>query len=213
MQVYEKRPSGLAPDDIKTYSKQHPGPAAFALVRTLAGLVLLGFVTTELGPVLFVVGLLLLASTYPFVRSVAKAAINRPALLLTGQPRWDGVRRKVWTIDVGDGDVSAAGRALAEAIDHELGDSLVAFDELGDFRGDTRDAVFAVDAHAPGQIAWAVEGRPSIALSPDANGVWLRIERVRPDDDESPLKVTVISNEGAATKALTTAAGRTKSVV
>ena len=213
MQVYEKRPSGLAPDDIRTYSKQHPGPAAYALVRTLAGLVLFGFVNTDLGMVLFILGLLLLASTYPFVRAVAKASVRRPALILISQPRWDGVRRKVWTVDVGDGDVAAAGRALAEAIDEELGASLVAFDELGEFRGDTRSAVFSPEAHAPGQIAWALEGKPSIALAPEAVGVWLRIERAEPENDASALKVTVISNEGAATTALITAAGRTKSIV
>lgn len=208
MQVYEKRPSGLSIDDLRAFTRRHPGEAAFTALRAVAGLVMFAFFDTPPGVLLFLAGLALLASTVPTLRRSADEAMVRPCLVLTNQPKWDGVLRKVWRLDAGDGDVVALGRALAEALDAELDDHLTTFDELGEFRGDTRNAVFSRDAHAPGQVVWAVEGRPSITPSKGANGVWMRIERVNPDDPQS-IGVTVVSNAGGATEALTTAAART----
>ncbi|NLA34156.1 MAG: hypothetical protein GX868_00520 [Actinobacteria bacterium] len=209
MQVYEKRPSGLAPDDLRSYAAQHRGSAAWAAVRTLAGLVLFAFFNTSVGVLLFLVGLVLLASTVPFVRRSADAAIKRPAVLLTNRPRWDGVRRKIWEIDAGDADIVALGAGLARALDVECGDSLTTFDEEGNFRGDTRNAVFSATAHAPGQLAWSVDGRLSVRPTPEADGVWVRIERIEPNDDDSALKVTIVTNEGEATERFKVAAART----
>lgn len=208
MQVYEKRPSGLALDDLRSYASRHRGAAAFAAARTIAGLVLFAFFGTSLGVVLFVVGLALLASTVPFVRGSADAALERPAMVLTNRPRWDGVRRRIWELEAGDGDVVALGAGLARALDVEFGDSLTTFDEEGNFRGDTRSAVFSREAHAPGQLAWSVDGRLSVRPTPEADGVWLRIERAEPDDPAS-MKVTVVTNEGEATERLKVAAART----
>lgn len=207
MQVYEKRPTGLSADHLRSYASTHPGPVAFAVVRTLAGLVCFAFFNTSAGVILFVVGLALLGSTVPTLRRIADHAIVRPALLLTNQPKWDGVRRKVWTLDPGDGDAVALGRALAEAIDAELGAGTTTFDEEGNFRGDTRSAVFSRDAHAPGQLAWAGDAKLSLTPTGDADGVWLRIERRDPNDPDS-IAITVVSNEGPASNALKVAAHR-----
>ena len=208
MEVYERRPTGLSVDHLRAYAAAHPGAAAFAAIRTVAGLVMFALFNTGPGVILFVVGLALLASTVPTVRAAADQAMRRPALLLTNRPKWDGVRRKIWELDAGDSEVVALGAALARALDAEFGDSLTTFDEEGDFRGDTRSAVFSHDAHAPGQLAWRVDGRLSVRPTPEADGVWLRIERAEPDDPAS-LKVTVVTNEGEATERLKVAAART----
>ncbi|MCB1284807.1 MAG: hypothetical protein M9952_05270 [Microthrixaceae bacterium] len=206
MRVYEKRPSGLAVGDLRSYAATHPGEAVFAVVRTFVGLAMFAFFNTRLGVVLFFVGLALLASTVPFVRRVADAAMIRPCLVLSNRPKWDGVSRRVWELDAGDVDLVAVAGALSSALDGELGESIAAFEELGEFRGDVRNAVLSAEAHAPGQVAWAVSGAVSIIPGRESDGVWLRLERVDHDNDASKLKVTVVSNEGPATAALATAA-------
>src|SRR5207247_1241674 len=112
---------------LAAHARRRPGSAAAAGARGVAGIDLIGFAGAPLGVVLAAIGVVLLASVFLFVRDAAAAAIERPCLVLTGTPKWDGTRRTAWTIDADDAAM-LAGR-LADGLDSELGDALTAFDE------------------------------------------------------------------------------------
>lgn len=202
MQVYERRPNGLSVAQLTAQARRAPGVAAFAAARGVVGIVLIGLLALPLGPLWALIGIALLASVFLFVRAAADGAVQRPALVLTGRPKWDGTRRTSWTIDADDA-VDLA-RRLADALDEELGDSLTAFDEDGAHRGATRNEVFAADA-GPAVIAWGTRSRPRLAASEDVDGVWLRIDR----SDEAVATVMLLANDGRGVDALRTAAWRT----
>jgi len=202
VRVYDKRPSGLGAADLRAQAERDPRGAAFAAARLLAGVVLVGMVGAPVGLLWLVLGVVLTASAFRFVGAAAGAAIARPALVLTGRPKWDGVRRTSWALETEGADQArAVGRRLAEELDVELGDSLTAFDEDGRHRGATRGEVF--DGDAPGLIAWAVRGRPKLAAGDEADGVWLRL-----DPGETGDRIMVLANDGRAADALRAAAHR-----
>lgn len=202
MHVYERRPNGLSPQQLLDHARSEPRAAAFAAVRGVGGIVLMGLLTAPLGWLWFVLGVASLSSVFVFVRSAAEAAIRRPALVLTGRPKWDGTRRTSWSIDAAD-PVEVA-RELAGAVDAELGDSLTAFDEESGHRGATRNEVF-VDPSRSAVIAWSVGGgRPRLAAVDDVVGVWLRVDR----EEGGAAAVMLLASEGPAVEALLTAARR-----
>ncbi|MFN8051715.1 MAG: hypothetical protein U0Q22_09780 [Acidimicrobiales bacterium] len=203
MQVYEKRPSGLSVRDLRSYAARAPRHAAFAAMRLVVGLALVACIVFPLGFLWFLLGLVSLASVFLFVREAATAAIVRPALVLTGLPKWDGTRRTSWVVDADDPLVH--GEALAAALDDELGASLTAFDEGADFRGTTRAEVFGGAGDLPAIIAWGVGRKPRLAATADVDGVWMRVD---PGADGAAPAVTLLANTGTAVDALKQVAWR-----
>jgi len=162
---------------------------------------LIGLVGAPLGFLWVVVGIALLASVFLFVKAAGEAALVRPALVLTGTPKWDGTRRTAWSIE--SDDLPESLKKLAAGLDAELGDSLTAYDQGDDFHGITRTEAFGSPTH-PVLFAWGVGGKPRLAAREDVDGVWIRMEYNTAD----ALVATVLANEGRAVDALTQVAWR-----
>lgn len=197
MRVYERRPSGLAPSELAAHARARPADAVFAAARLVLGVVGIAFVGAPLGVLWMIAGVALVGSAFRFVGAAGAAAMERPALVLTGTPKWDGVKRTSWRIDADEPLASA--QALAGLLDTELGDALTAFDEGPRYQGTTRREAFAPAAPHPVIIAWGVGRKARLAADGDTNGVWMRLE---------DGAVTLLSDGGSATEALTTAAWR-----
>ena len=201
MQVYEKRPSGLSVEQLTAHARADRRSALLALARGIAGIVLIGCLGLPFGVLWAVIGVGLLASVFLFVRDAAGAAVRRPALVLTGRPKWDGVRRTAWSVE--SDDLPDSLRRLTDGLDAELGASLTAYDQGADYRGITRREAFDAPTH-PVLFAWGVGGKPRLAATDDVEGVWIRMEY----DRSSNLVATVLANEGRAVAALTQVAWR-----
>ena len=185
MHVHERRPSGLAPRDLLSYGRARRSEGRSAAVRLIAAVVLMVAILAPLGILWFVLGFALLASLVGFVRRAAVAALARPALVLTGTPKWEGTRRVSWMIEADDdAQLVAAASALTAALSAELGTPVTA----------------VVDDDGSTVSAWGVGRAPRLAADGATDGVWLRID---PPADDAPIsKVTVLCNEGAARAAL-----------
>lgn len=201
MQVYEKRPSGLGAKELRAQADRDRRGAMFAAARAVAGIVLVGLIGAPLGPLWALIGIACLASVFVFVRAAGAAAIVRPALILTGTPKWDGTRRTSWSIEADD--LIDAVRRLADGLDAELGESLTAFDEGAEYRGVTRRAAFDEPIH-PVMLAWGVGGKARLKATEEVDGVWIRLEsRV-----SGPSTATVLANPGRAVDTLKQVAWR-----
>lgn len=200
MQVYEKRPSGLGPE-LMAHARRDRGGASFAVGRALVGVVLIALLGAPLGPLWAILGVGLLGSSFLFVQAAGRAAIRRPALILTGTPKWDGTRRTSWSIEADDPAVAA--RALADGLDHALGASMMAADEGESFRGVGRREAF--ESTVPVQIAWGVGRAAKLTATEDVEGVWMRID---PGAGAEAKTVTLLANEGRAREALVDVAWR-----
>lgn len=196
MRVYERRPSGLAPVQLAALARARPAHAGFAVARVVVGVVLIGLLALPGGPLWGALGTLLLASSFGFVRAAGRHAMERPALVLTGRPKWDGVRRVSWVVEADD--PVAAARRIADGLDGELGDSLTASGDGDDRRGTTRRAAFDAAGAEPVLVGWSIAGRPTLTADGAADGVWLRID----PSTEGPPVVTLLTNEGPAEEAL-----------
>lgn len=201
MQVYEKRPSGLGAKELKAHARRDRNGAIFAAVRGVVGVVLVGLIGAPLGLLWASLGVASLASVFLFVKAAGEAAVIRPALLLTGRPKWDGTRRTSWSIE--SDDLPASLMALTSALDAELGPSLTAYDEGDDYRGITRREAFGSPTH-PVLFAWGVDGKARLKATDEVEGVWIRMEY----DASNELIATVLANEGRAVGALTHVAWR-----
>ena len=127
MHVHERRPSGLAPRDLLSYGRARRSEGRSAAVRLIAAVVLMVAILAPLGILWFVLGFALLASLVGFVRRAAVAALARPALVLTGTPKWEGTRRVSWMIEADDdAQLVAAASALTAALSAELGTPVTA---------------------------------------------------------------------------------------
>jgi len=196
VQVYEKVPTGLRLEELRAHAKRHPQAAAFAAVRGVAGLVAIACITLPFGIIWFVAGVALLASVFMFARAAGEGAVIRPALMITGRPKWDGVRRTSWRIEADD--VVAQALALADGLDAELGESLTAIDEGTGYRGTTRREAFD-SPPGPVVIAWGIDQRARLAADGDRQGVWLRLEVLEVDQ---PPVITILANTGRALEVL-----------
>lgn len=201
MQVYEKRPSGLGAKELRDHARRDRNGAVFAAGRAVVGVVLIGLIGAPLGLLWAVLGIASLASVFLFVKAAGEAAVVRPALVLTGTPKWDGTRRTAWSVE--SDDLPSSLESLAAALDGELGASLTAYDEGSERRGITRREAFGAPTH-PVLFAWGARGRPTLAATGDADGVWIRMEY----DEADSLVATVLANEGRAVEALKQVAWR-----
>ena len=169
----------------------------------MLGLVGIGLIAAPAGIVWFLIGVALLVSVFAFVRDAAAAAVDRPSLILTGTPKWDGVRRTSWSLEADD--PVAVARSLTEQLDGELGASLTALDEGTDYRGTTRNEAFG-STTAAALVAWGVDKKPRLAATGEVEGVWLRLDR---ESEGAAATVTVLANPGRAVEALKRAAWQT----
>lgn len=201
MQVYEKRPTGLGAKQLSAQAARDRRGAVFAAARAVVGVVLIGLIGAPFGPLWALLGVGLLASVFVFVKAAGDAALVRPALVLTGRPKWDGTRRTAWAVE--SDDLPTSLRALTGALDADLGASLTAYDEGADYRGITRTEAFGAPTH-PVMFAWGVGGRPRLKADGDAEGVWIRMEY----DAGDSLVATVLANDGPAVDILKQAARR-----
>lgn len=204
MRVYERRPSGLELADLKAHARRHRASARFAAGRLLAGVVLVGCVVFPLGALWFLIGVALIASVGLFMRGASRDAVERPALVFMGLPKWDGTRRTAWSIEADDLTGSLAG--LMDGLDSELGDALMAADESGEYTGLSRRAAIEPN-DLPVLLAWGVGGKARLAADGDREGVWIRIEP-SPSRDGEGRTATVLANEGRAREVLTQVAWR-----
>ncbi|MEZ5321008.1 MAG: hypothetical protein R2698_02800 [Microthrixaceae bacterium] len=196
MRVYERPSHGLSPAALRRLTATDRRGASFAALRVAVGLAMLVLSPVVLWWLFVPAGLVLTSSALLFVRRAAVASVERPALVLTGRPRWDGTTRRSWTIDADDPTAVAA--RLAAALDLELGESLDARDPAdGPAEGTNRSRVLT--GEHDGIIAWASSGAPHLRADGDRDGVWLR------RDAESGA-VILLSSEGRATAALKAAA-------
>ncbi len=200
MQVYEKRPSGLGPE-LGRHARTDRTGAAFALARVVVGILLMGLLTFPLGWLWFTLGVVSFASGFLFVRAAARAALVRPALVLTGRPKWDGTRRSAWRVE--SDDLPATLMHLTEGLDAECGSALTAYDLGDDYRGITRTEAFGSPEH-PVLFAWGIDSPARLKANDDAMGIWLRMDY----DDANELRATVLANEGRAVERLTHVAWR-----
>lgn len=204
MRVYERRPSGLELADLKAHARRNRASARFAAGRLLTGVVLVGCVVFPLGALWLLIGVALIASVGLFMRGAARAAVERPALVFIGLPKWDGTRRTAWSVEADDLTASLSG--LMDGLDEELGAALMAADDAGEFTGLSRRA--ALEPHElPVLLAWGVGRKPRLAAEGDGEGVWIRIEP-SPSHDGVGRTATVLANEGRARDVLTQVAWR-----
>lgn len=201
MQVYEKRPSGLGVKELSAHVRRDRNGALFAAGRAVVGVVLIGLIGVPLGFLWFVLGVASLASVFLFVKAAGEAALVRPALVLTGLPKWDGTRRTAWAVE--SDDLPESLRRLATGLDAELGASLTAYDEGADYRGISRQEAFGAPEH-PVVFAWGAEGKARLKATGDVAGVWIRMEY----NDADVLVATVLANEGRAVETLERVAWR-----
>ena len=201
MQVYQKRPSGLGAKELSAHARRDRRGALFAAGRAVVGVVLIGLIGAPLGFVWFVLGVASLASVFLFAKAAGDAALVRPALVLTGRPKWDGTRRTAWSV-VSD-DLPDTLQRLATGLDAALGASLTAYDEGSTYRGITRREAFDAPEH-PVVFAWGIDGKARLKATDDVSGVWIRMEYNTAD----ALIATVLANEGRAVDALTQVAWR-----
>lgn len=195
MQVYEKRPSGLGAKELSAHARRDRNGALFAAARVVVGVVLIGLIGAPLGFLWFVLGVASLASVFLFVKAAGDAALVRPALVLTGRPKWDGTRRTAWSVE--SDDLPDSLQRLATSLDAELGASLTAYDAGADYRGITRTEAFGAPEH-PVVFAWGVDGKARLKATDDIAGVWIRMEY----NDADVLIATVLANEGRAVETL-----------
>lgn len=200
MQVYEKPPSGLGPE-LGRHALANRAGAAFALARVAVGVLLMGLLAFPLGWLWFTLGVVSFASGFLFVKAAARAALVRPALVLTGRPKWDGTRRLAWRLD--SDDLPATLMHLTEGLDAECGSALTAFDLGDDYRGITRTEAFGSPEH-PVLFAWGIDSPARLKANDDVVGIWLRMEY----DEADELRATLLANEGRAVERLTHVAWR-----
>lgn len=197
MQVYRRRPSGLAPSDLTRATRRSPGRSAAALAALGGAAVSFGLIGTSLGLLWAVLGLGLAGSSLLFAAFSRDLALVRPCIVMTSATKWDGRVRTAWLVRAED--PVACSRRLAERLDAELGGSLVALiDSDGSPRGVTLSTALA-QSELPVLVGWSVDSdhNPSLDASSPFGGIWLRV-----DVTESGGTASLLASEGRATDEL-----------
>jgi hypothetical protein len=182
--VYEATPSGFTPADLRATARHDPGAAV-----TIALLVTVGVAALAVSPwapfgwLFVVVGLAAMARGLWRARGAARGSMIRPSLVADGQPRWEGVRRALFTLLADDPEAIAG--LIVVALDDECGPGL---------------------SDAEGMVtAWGV-GRPAaLRASGDTCGIWLRRT---PLSDDGGSRVDLLADTGAAEATLRQVIGR-----
>ena len=203
MRVYRKRPSGLAPADLRRAARVSPQRAAAAVGAVGAGIVCFALIGSDFGGMWALLGLAFMASTLFFAMYSGSLAIERPSIVLSSRPKWDGQVRTAWLVKSDDPVASATSIALA--LDEELGRSLVAV--IADDGRPTGTPLRTAlrQSEQPVLVGWStVEDRPpSLDVGRDMEGIWLRV-----DVNDSGGTASLLASDGNATELLCRVAAR-----
>ena len=203
MRVYRKRPSGLAPSDLRRAARVSPARAAAAVGAVGAAIFCFALIGTDFGGMWVLLGLAFLASTLFFALYSGTLAIERPSIVLSSRPKWDGQVRTAWLVKSDDPVASAT--SLALALDEELGRSLVAViaDDGRPTGTPLRTALRQTEQ--PVLVGWSTadDRPPSLDVGKNMEGIWLRV-----DITGTGGTASLLASEGEATDLLCRVAAR-----
>ena len=210
IRLYRARPLRLTARTFRLARQRYGRPFEWAVVRFVIGIVLLIGVVMPYPVVWVGGGVVLISTSFRLFDMIADASVQRPALVCTGSPKWGGMRRDSWRLDVDPiGENSLAQsfaiviELLADRVTKAAGDPLVFTASDGGTEPTTLRAGLGQREH-PRLMSWRIGGPPKATAADDHEGVWMRCDF----DEHGPAAVSLLVSHGAHSEALIEMMGR-----
>lgn len=210
IRLYRARPLRLTARTFRLARQRYGRPFEWAVVRFVIGIVLLIGVVMPYPVVWVGGGVVLISTSFRLFDMIADASVRRPALVCTGSPKWGGVRRDSWRLDVDPiGEYSTSEsyamviETLADLLTRAAGEPLV-FTANDNGTEPTTLRAGLSQTGDPLLVSWRIGGPPKATAADNHEGIWMRCDF----DEHGPAAVNLLVSDGPHSEALIEMLGR-----